>query len=106
MWGGILDFTGMEIIFFLLRLIFFENDCSLSELACTICNTLSYSYHTFPCSFAMDGQGRNVVSSFIIYVPGITTCVLVLYRRTTSRSSSTVQCTVGPISFNVMSVSL
>ena len=54
----------------------------------------------------MDGQGRNVVSSFIIYVPGITTCVLVLYRRTTSRSSSTVQCTVGPISFNVMSVSL
>jgi lysylphosphatidylglycerol synthetase-like protein (DUF2156 family) len=46
----------------------------------------------------MDGQGRNVVSSFIIYVPGITTCVLVLYRRTTSRSSSTVQCTVGPIS--------
>ena len=52
----------------------------------------------------MGRQGRNVVSSFIIYYCTrycITTCVLLLYRRTTSSSTvyHIVQC-------NVMSRSL
>jgi hypothetical protein len=53
----------------------------------------------------MDGQGRNVVSSFIIYsttVPGITTRVLLLYRRTTSSSTVyIVQCNVWVFKYKV-----